>query len=416
MILNFYRLISDIMFIPVLIYFLSRILLAKENITSVMEKFCWSEKKRPHGKLVWINAVSVGEAKTGIIIAKKLKKNNPNVVILLSTSTLTSYNLLSKDKKNDFLLIFSPLDINLIVKKFIKKWQPNLTIFIESEIWPNIFYRLNKKQIKLKLFNARISEKSFNKWSKIISFARQVFLLIDECFVQDYKSLARFKKLGVKKVKKIQNLKFLTDKLYVNENKFRTLNNDLKKKKIITLFSSHQSEEKILVECQKYLSERIQNLFFIIIPRHINRVNSIKEELKRNRVSFSISNKSFKNLKKKDFLIVNTMGELGMYFKLSDISIIGGSFSNFGGHNPIETNGFRCSLVFGPYMQNFDEIKTKIIKNNAGFQVKNTEHLILTLEKLINNKVLNIQTFKNFEKLCDLEIRKSQSVLDELLK
>ncbi len=416
MILNFYRFISDILFIPILIYFFFRMILAKENIFSIIEKFSWSEKRRPQGNLVWINAVSVGEAKTGLIIAKKIKKNNPNMVILLSTSTLTSYNLLSKNKENNFLLIFSPLDINFVVKRFIKKWKPNLTIFVESEIWPNIFFTLNKNKIKLKLFNARISEKSFFKWSKIISVARQVFLFIDECFVQDYKSLDRFKRLGVKKVRKIQNLKFLSDKLNVNEKKFTTLRNHLKKKKVITLFSSHQDEERILIECQKYLSERIQNLFFVIIPRHIARVNLIEEELKKNLVRFTSNNKSFKNIKKNDFLIVNTMGELGLYFKLSDISIIGGSFSDFGGHNPIETNGFKCSLVFGPYMQNFDEIKTKIIQNNAGFQVKNSQHLKLTLEKLIINKKLNIKTFKNFEKLCDTEIRKSQSSLNELLK
>lgn len=416
MFINFYRIISDLLFIPILIYFSIRLLLSKEKVLSILEKFNLSKKKRPKGDLVWINAVSVGEAKTGLIIAKKIKKNNPDINILFSTSTLTSYNILSEKKEKNFLLIFTPLDINLVITRFIKKWKPSLTIFIESEIWPNIFFSLRKNHIKLKLFNARISKNSFLNWSKIIFVARQVFSLIDECFVQDNQSLERFKKLGVKKVRKIKNLKFLSDKLNINEKKFLNLRDKLQKKKIITLFSSHQDEEKILIECQKHLSKRIPDLFFIIIPRHISRVDLIEEQLKHNKVQFTSDNNSFKNIQNKNFLIVNTMGELGLYFKLSDISIVGGSFRNHGGHNPIETNGFKCSLVFGPYMQNFNEIKKKILENKAGFQAKNSQQLKIILERLINNKRLNIKTFKNFEKLCDFEMRQSQLSLNDLLK
>ena len=169
MFINFYRIISDLLFIPILIYFSIRLLLSKEKVLSILEKFNLSKKKRPKGDLVWINAVSVGEAKTGLIIAIKIKKNNPDINILFSTSTLTSYNILSEKKEKNFLLIFTPLDINLVITRFIKKWKPSLTIFIESEIWPNIFFSLRKNHIKLKLFNARISKNSFLNWSKIIS-------------------------------------------------------------------------------------------------------------------------------------------------------------------------------------------------------------------------------------------------------
>ena len=129
---------------------------------------------RPNGDLIWINGVSIGEAKSGLTVANEILKNNPKAKILFSTSTLTAYKQISVLKKN-ILLIYSPLDINFLVKRFIKYWRPNLVIFMESEIWPNIIIETKKQNIKFKLLNGRISRRSFIIWRKIFFFLRIFF-------------------------------------------------------------------------------------------------------------------------------------------------------------------------------------------------------------------------------------------------
>ncbi len=415
MLMKIYRLFSDIFSLLIFFFFLVRLTISKEKIDSILEKFLLRCKKRPVGNLVWINGVSIGEAKTGLIIADQIKRINPGSQILFSTSTITSYNLISKMNK-DYILIYSPIDINFVIKKFIKYWKPSSAIFIESEIWPNIFYHLKKNSIKLTLFNARISRKSFFKWDKISFFSKQVFELIDGCFVQDNESINRFAKLGVKKIKKIENLKFLSEELTFDKNKFLSFKNQLKNKRVVTLFSSHENEEEIFLECHNILSKKINNLFFIIIPRHINRVKRITQEFTKKKQSFLLQTKGLIKIKKEKFMIVDTFGELGLFFKLSEVVIVGGSFCNKGGHNPIETRNFGCSLIFGPNMENFKDIRNKILKSKAGFEVKNLNQLIKQLSKILENKKLNIQTHKNFNRLCKVQSEKSKSILSSILK
>ncbi len=410
-----YRYLSNLGFIPILFFFLLRLLFSKETIFSILQKFSISREKRPEGDLIWINGVSVGEAKTGIAVAREIKKIKPESSILLSTTTLSAYNLLSKSK-NNFVVIFSPIDINFLIKKFLKYWNPSSAIFIESEIWPNIFYILKEKSIKLSILNARISKKSFINWKRISFISKSVFPLIDQCFTQNNDSLKRFKELGTKNVKRIQNLKYISQALEVDYVAYKKIFKQLKSKRVVTLFSSHAEEEKMFADIFRVLSKDISNLFFIIIPRHTNRVKKITDQLNKDKFSFLLRNERNFKITNEKFLLVDTFGELGIFFKLSEIAIVGGSFSNRGGHNPIETKDFNCSLIFGPHMENFEDIKTDIVKFKAGFQVKNSSQLIQMILKLLKNKKLNRETNRKFKILCKSQFNKSKSILRNVIK
>ncbi len=410
-----YRYLSNIFFIPILFFFLLRFLVSKENISSILQKFSIFNKTRPEGDLIWINGVSVGEAKTGITVAKEIKKIKPKSSILFSTSTLSAYNLLSKSK-NDFVVIFFPLDINFIVNRFLKYWSPSSVIFIESEIWPNIFYILKKKFIKISILNARISKKSFVTWKRINFFSKSVFPLIDQCFTQNNDSFKRFKELGTKNVKRIQNLKYISQTLDVDDIAYNKIFKELKSKRVVTLFSSHEGEEKMFADIHGFLSKRIRNLFFVIIPRHTNRIKKITELFKKNKFKFLLRNEDNFKITNENFLLVDSFGELGIFFKLSEIAIVGGSFSSNGGHNPIETKDFNCSLIFGPHMENFIDIKDDIIKFEAGFEVKNSDQLIEMILKLLQNKKLKKETNLKFKALCKNQFFKSKSMLRSVIK
>ena len=269
-----------------------------------MKNFQFQEKKRPEGDLIWINGVSVGESKTGIAVAREIKKIKPNSSILFSTSTLSAYNLLSKSK-NNFVVIFFPIDINFLIKRFLKYWNPSSVIFIESEIWPNIFYILKEKSIKLSILNARISKKSFINWKRISFFSKSVFPLIDQCYTQNNDSLKRFRELGTKNVKRIQNLKYISQGLEVDSVAYKKIFEQLKSKRVVTLFSSHAEEEKMFADIFKVLSKDFSNLFFIIIPRHINRIKKITDQFSKDKCLFLLRNERNFKITNEKFLLVS---------------------------------------------------------------------------------------------------------------
>ena len=410
-----YRYLSNLFFIPILFFFFLRFLVSKETVSSILQKFSISRKKRPEGDLIWINGVSVGESKTGIAVAREIKKIKPKSSILISTSTLSAYNLLSKSK-NNFVVIFFPLDINFLIKRFLKYWNPSSVIFIESEIWPNIFYILKEKSIKLSILNARISKKSFINWKRVSFISKSVFPLIDQCYTQNKDSLKRFKELGAKNVKRIQNLKYISQGLEVDCIIYNKIFKQLKSKRVVTLFSSHAEEEKMFADIFRVLSKDISNLFFIIIPRHTYRIKKITDQLNKDKFLFLLRNENNFKITNENLLLVDTFGELGIFFKLSEIAVVGGSFSNHGGHNPIETKDFNCSLIFGPHMENFEDIKTDIVKFKAGFEVKNSSQLIQMILKLLKNKKLNRETNRKFKTLCKSQFYKSKSILRSVIK
>ena len=415
MLLLIYRYLSNLFFIPILFFFFLRFLVSKETVSSILQKFSISRKKRPEGDLIWINGVSVGESKTGIAVAREIKKIKPKSSILISTSTLSAYNLLSKSK-NNFVVIFFPLDINFLIKRFLKYWNPSSVIFIESEIWPNIFYILKEKSIKLSILNARISKKSFINWKRVSFISKSVFPLIDQCYTQNKDSLKRFKELGAKNVKRIQNLKYISQGLEVDCIIYNKIFKQLKSKRVVTLFSSHAEEEKMFADIFRVLSKDISNLFFIIIPRHTYRIKKITDQLNKDKFLFLLRNENNFKITNENLLLVDTFGELGIFFKLSEIAVVGGSFSNHGGHNPIETKDFNCSLIFGPHMENFEDIKTDIVKFKAGFEVKNSSQLIRMILKLLKNKKLNRETNRKFKTLCKSQFYKSKSILRSVIK
>ena len=166
MILRIYQIISNLFSPIIFVFFVFRLLKSKETKNSILNKFCLKKIQRPSGKLIWINSVSIGESKSALIAAEKICKKYPEAKILFTTSTISSFNLISKKRKN-FIFVYSPIDISFVIKRFINIWSPDLAIFIESEIWPNTINFLKKKKTKFIILNGRMSNKSYYFWHKL---------------------------------------------------------------------------------------------------------------------------------------------------------------------------------------------------------------------------------------------------------
>jgi len=418
MLIFVYRIISNLLLIPIFLFFISRFVLGKETIKSILQKFTIYNSSKFHAsnkKKVWVNAVSIGEAKVGVLIAELLKDKYKSLDIILSTSTTTSFKILEKYQKK-FTIIYAPIDISLIVQRFLKKWRPTLALFVESEIWPSTFSILKSNSIKLQIINARVSKHSYLNWKKVSYFSSELFSLIDQCIVQDRDSEIRFKDLGVKKITKVPNLKYLQGKPKINKKDFKELSSKFKNKFVVTIFSTHHGEEIFFIECFKKLEKKIHNLIFIIIPRHIERTEKIESLFKKKQIKYSIRSNKNNSVKDSSIFLVDTFGELPLFFKLSKIAIVGGSFVKKGGQNPIEASFFDCPVLCGPHMYNFSEIIDEIVKNKAGIIVQNKKELEEKIIFLKENLSERIKLSKNFSKLCESRKKKSKELINKVFE
>ena len=392
-----YRIIINIIILISPIIILLRLLKKKEDPKRFKEKFCSFSKRRVKGKLIWFHGASVGEILSVIPLIEKLEKKKEIKQILITSNTLSSSKILSNLKLKKVVHQFFPIDTNYHTQKFLKYWKPSIAIFIDSEVWPNMIYNIKKKKISLALINARITNKSFRKWKKFSTFAKNIFQQFDICLSSSLKSSEYLKLLGVKKIRYIGNLKFTQTEKDVSE-----LNKNLKKffltKKIWCASSTHQNEEKICLEVHKKLKLKYKDLITIIIPRHIHRTKKILNEIKRLGLKVHLHESKNKINNKTDVYLVNSFGQTQSFFKICKTIFLGGSIIKHGGQNPLEPVRYGCKILHGPNVWNFDEIYSLLKKYKITSKINNSKQLFLKVNEMLNekNKPKNLEhKFKN---------------------
>lgn len=389
MVLLIYRILINLvlLFLPIII--LVRILKKKEHPVRVLEKVGFFSKKRKKGNLIWFHGASVGEVKSVIPLLEKLEKNPKINQILITSNTLSSSKIISALKLKKIVHQFFPIDASIIINKFLKYWKPNKAAFIDSEIWPNTILKLHEMKVPTILLNARITKKSFKRWNFFPNFSKKIFSKIDKTLSSSRDTLKFLKKLNVKNIEKIGNLKFSQSNVnrnFVNEN----LERYLKSKKIWCASSTHYPEEKICGKVHLNLKKKKKNLITIIIPRHIHRCVKIKAELEREGLIVHLTKEGNNLPKNIDILLINSFGKTNLFFKYSSHVFLGGSLINHGGQNPIEPAISGCNILHGPNIQNFKEIYQYLKKNKISNKVNNKNQLTKTLTKLFSeNKKSN---------------------------
>ncbi len=377
-----YYLITTVLYYLLYPYLHLRILRKKECPLRYKEKLGVSPKTRNNGYLIWFHCSSIGELKSIFpIIDHYLKKNQ----ILVTTSTLGSNEVFQKKYYNTKNIIhqYAPIDSPQIVKKFFKKWSPNIIFFTESEIWPNQIFYAKNKNIPIILLNARISNKSFIKWKLIKSSMNKILNCFDLILCQSNESADYFNYFETNNVKILGNLKFVVSENFENENKEENLN--LQKKLIFIALSTHPTEEEFCIRIHGSLKSQYSNLLTIIIPRHINRIPEIQKIITSTKLNFLIA-ESLDNFENNtDILIINSYGNTKKILKSSKYVFIGGSLVNHGGQNPIEV-AYNNALIFhGPYVHNFTEIYDLLNKENIAFKINSEVELINQLKAKFNN-------------------------------
>jgi 3-deoxy-D-manno-octulosonic-acid transferase len=375
-----YYLITTVFYYLLYPYLYFRILKKKECPLRYKEKLGISHKTRNNGYLIWFHCSSIGELKSIFpIIDHYLKKNQ----ILVTTSTLGSNEVFQKKyyNTNNIMHQYAPIDSPQIIKKFFKKWNPNIIFFTESEIWPNQIFYAKNNNIPIILLNARISNKSFIKWKLTKNSMNKLLNCFDLILCQSNESADYFNYFGSNNIKILGNLKFVVSEDF--ENKEENLN--LQKRLIFIALSTHPTEEEVCIKIHSSLKSQYPNLLTIIIPRHINRIPEIQKIIINTKLNFLIA-ESLDNFKNNtDILIINSYGNTKKILKSSKYIFIGGSLVDHGGQNPIEV-AYNNSLIFhGPHVHNFTEIYNFLNKENIAFKINSEAELIDQLKEKINN-------------------------------
>jgi len=389
-------------FAPIYLYF--RKIKKKEDSISYKEKLSRIGITREKGFLIWFHVASVGEAMSILPLIESCIEEKKIDKILLTSITLSSGNILKKrfNLNKKVFHQFLPLDIPIWTNKFLDHWKPNLSIFIDSEIWPNLISQISKKKIPLLLVNARITRKSFDRWKLIISLAKKIFGKFDLCIVSNKESEDFLKILGAKNIKNYGNLKFSKIKTELNNKLDSNFLNKIQNRKIWCGASTHPSEEIICAKSHLKIKEKYKNILTIIIPRHIDRVKTIYEELSKLDLKIVVSSNLNQVDATTDIILVDSYGESLKFYNIAKYVFLGKSLAialiKDSGQNPIEPARLGCKIFHGPYVSNFVEIYKYLNELGISKEVNNSNELSLSLvEEFKDNKPKNLEIAEKIE-------------------
>lgn len=371
----------------------------KETNQSVKEKTCKNIVQRPKSNLIWLHAASVGELKSAIPLIKHILKIQ-KCTFLVSTCTLTSAKLFESAGLKNCIHVFAPLDHPSIVETFLDNWKPDLGIFIDSELWPNLVVEASCR-FKIFSVNTRLSDRSFKLWRLFAGLAR--FLLNRFTYVfpvsqRDYDKVSYF--IGAEKVHYLGNLKDAAQPVFI-KSEASTLRKKIKKKYIFLAASTHKGEDSEIIEAFLPFKKNFQ---LIIVPKHPNRSETIAGLLDEYMVSYSVRSKEEKPLG--DAYIADTIGELDMFYSIADIAFVGGSMVPHGGQNFVEAARNNCLILIGPHTSNFRDLSDKYLSSNAAILVNRSRDIVDTMMKFSKSSNSYDKTVSNAKKLakCNTEI------------
>lgn len=359
----------------------------KEMYKRLHERYGISKIKRPAGTLLWLHAASVGEANSVLPLISMLRQDYPALHILLTTGTVTSAQLMRHRLPQGVVHQFVPIDTPEATRRFIRHWKPDIAIWVESEFWPNLVHEANDYQCFMAVVNGRLSSRSFAFWQKHPEMMRKMMGSFDYVFAQSEDDATRFKYFGAREVVCLGNMKFDGDTLACDETELYALDKAIGSRRVWLAASTHPGEEAMIANVHSKLRRRFPDILTIIVPRHPVRGDEIATMLaKKHQVT--IRSRKQPLTPQTDIYIADTLGELGLFYRLSEIVFMGGSLVKHGGQNPLEPSRLSCAILAGPHVHNFSDIYSEMKKEKAYCPVANQQELAEEVADLLQNTPL----------------------------
>ncbi|MDY6922682.1 MAG: 3-deoxy-D-manno-octulosonic acid transferase [Pseudomonadota bacterium] len=335
----------------------------KEDPARVDERLGLASVARPSGDLVWLHGVSVGETLSLLPVVERLRERRPDLPVLVTSGTLTSATLLASRLPAGVIHQFAPVDTPGAVAAFLDHWRPSVAVFVESELWPNLILEARRREVKLILASARITERTADGWRRVPGAARQVLTAFDRVLPQDETSAARLESLGAR-IDGHVNLKLAGAAPPHDPGAFTRLSAAIGDRPVVVAASTHDGEEIALVRALDRLADR---LCLILVPRHPERRGDIAAALTRDGYRFALRSDGREPDRDTDLYVADTLGEMGLFLRLADVVVMGGSFSAalekppVGGHNPLEPARLGKPAVTGPDMSNWAAVTDALV-------------------------------------------------------
>jgi 3-deoxy-D-manno-octulosonic-acid transferase len=355
----------------------------KEDVARFNERIGKPSFPRPTGALIWVHAASVGEAISVLPLINKISNDHNSINILLTTGTITSSKVLESKLPKNIIHQYVPIDKYYVVKRFLKHWSPDLAIWVESELWPNMLTETKKTGCPMVLVNARMSENSYDKWKKHKKFSRDIISSFSKCLVQTEEDAKRFIEIGAVKVEVVGNLKYEAPALPADPAETGKLVSMIGDRPIWLAASTNKGEEEVLHFVHEKLSEKYDKLLTIIVPRHPDRCKEVVEAFKGKNLKIAVRSKGEPIEKSTNIYIADTIGEMGIFYRLSEIVFMGGSLVEHGGQNPLEAARLECAILSGSNTSNFKSIYKELSDANGVLIVKDAGDLVAKIDSLL---------------------------------
>jgi len=383
MTLRAYRVVSSAMGPLTSAWLAYRTKRGKENPERLTERRGETEFERPAGPLIWVHGASVGELLAIQPLVEQLRERDFNV--LITSGTVTSANLARDRFPQDVIHQFIPLDTPRFVAQFLNSWHPDLALFTESDIWPNLIMAASKRRIPMIIVNGRVSERSFRRWRSFHGTAKALLGRFELCLAQSALDANRFQQLGAQQVDVTGNLKLDSPAPPIDPASLAALKGAIGDRPVIAATSTHPGEEIVMIETHRRLAPAFPGLLTIIVPRHPDRGREIYNLAERAGQAPALRSQRQLPGSHTQIYIADTMGELGLIYSLAPVVLVGGSLVEHGGQNPIEPVKLGAAVVHGPHVENFAEIYTALDASRGAAQVENLNELINCIGHWLKN-------------------------------
>ncbi|MBX9925469.1 MAG: 3-deoxy-D-manno-octulosonic acid transferase, partial [Hyphomicrobiaceae bacterium] len=345
----------------------------------------------PTGRLIWVHAASVGETNAVLPMIVGLRRARPDAAVLLTTTTVTSARIAAERLPPGAFHQYAPLDVPQYTRTFLDHWRPDLAVFTESEIWPSLILETHGRGVPLALVNGRLSPKSYRRWLRLSGFAEPLFGRFDIVLAQSEKVGRWFRDVGARHVIPAGNLKADSPPPPVDAAKRVALEVELGGRRPLLAASTHDGEEAIVAAAHNMIAQRSPGYVTIIAPRHPERGAAIAAALSavmsdtRTKLAVALRSRGDPVPADGGIYIADTMGELGVFYSVCPVVLMGGSLIRHGGQNPLEAIPFGAALLTGPHTHNFRVEYQALAKAGGVVEVTKSDDIASEVTRLLGD-------------------------------
>lgn len=338
---------------------------------------------RPAGRLAWFHAASVGEAASLLELLRRLTRERDDLTCLVTTGTVTSAQYLASRLPEQCLHQYAPLDVLPWVESFLDHWRPDVAVWTESELWPATLWATDRRSVPMLLINARISQRTFGRWRWMPGMAKGLLSRFDRILAQDELAAEQLAALGADRVTVSGSLKEGAAPLPHDETERARLVRALGGRPVWVAASTHSGEEELVAAAHAEARRALPMLALILVPRHPVRADGLAAMLGERGWTITRRSKGEPLGPETDIYLADTLGEMGLWYRIASVAFVGGSLVDVGGHNPFEPALLGCAILHGPHVRNFADGYARLKAVGAAVAVRGDADFARTLTEVL---------------------------------